>query len=61
MKPDPAIYRLALERFGLSGPEALFVDDRAENVAGAEAVGMRGHLFSDAEGLRDRLRGLGLL
>ena len=61
VKPDPAIYRLALERFGLGGPEALFVDDRAENVAGAEAVGMQGHLFRDARALRDRLRGLGLL
>ena len=54
-KPDPAIYRLALDRFGLGAGEALFVDDRAENVAGAEAAGMVGHLFVDAEGLRAEL------
>jgi 2-haloacid dehalogenase len=61
MKPDPAIYALALQRFGLKGPDAIFIDDRAENVAGAEAAGMRGHLFHDAATLRAELVGLGLL
>jgi 2-haloacid dehalogenase len=61
VKPDPAIYRLALERFGVTPESALFIDDRQENVAGAEAVGMQGHLFRDAEGLRAVLEALGLL
>jgi 2-haloacid dehalogenase len=61
MKPDPAIYRLALRRFGLAPLEALFVDDRAINVAGAEAVGMRAHLFTGAPALRTRLEAEGLL
>jgi 2-haloacid dehalogenase len=61
MKPDLAIYALALQRFGLTGPDAIFIDDRAENVAGAEAAGMRGHLFRDAETLRAELVALGLL
>jgi 2-haloacid dehalogenase len=61
LKPDPAIYYLALRRFGLKADEALFVDDRAINVDGAEAVGMRAHLFTDAEGLRTRLAAEGLL
>jgi len=61
VKPDPAIYALALRRFGLAGPDALFVDDRAENVAGAEAAGLRGHLFRDAAALRAELEELGLL
>ena len=55
LKPDPAIYYLALDRFGLQAREALFVDDRAINVEGAEAVGMHGHLFTGAEDLRRRL------
>src|SRR5579875_2047899 len=38
VKPDAAIYRLALARFGLAAGEAVFIDDRADNVAGAEAV-----------------------
>ena len=61
LKPDPAIYYLALDRFGLKPAEALFVDDRRINVEGAEAVGMRAHLFTDAESLRHRLEADGLL
>lgn len=61
VKPDPAIYRLALNRFGLAAEAALFVDDRADNIAGAEAVGLRGHLFSDAAALRRELERLDLL
>jgi FMN phosphatase YigB (HAD superfamily) len=61
MKPDPALYYRALHRFGLKPEQALFVDDRQINVEGAEAVGMRGHLFTDAAGLRARLEAEGLL
>jgi 2-haloacid dehalogenase len=61
LKPDPAIYYLALDRFCLKPSEALFVDDRLINVEGARAVGMAAHLFTDAEDLRDRLKAEGLL
>ena len=61
LKPDPAIYWLALDRFRLRPAEVLFVDDRAINVAAAEAVGMKGHLFTDAEDLRARFEAEGLL
>jgi 2-haloacid dehalogenase len=61
LKPDPALYYRALDRFRLKPAEALFVDDRAINVEGAEAVGMHGHLFTDAADLRRRLEGEGLL
>ena len=61
VKPDPAIYRLALDRFELTAGEALFVDDRADNIAGARAVGMRAHLFIGAEALRRELIEIGLL
>ncbi|WP_254605165.1 HAD family hydrolase [Sphingomonas bacterium] len=60
VKPDLAIYRLALERFGVAAATAVFVDDRADNVAGAEAAGMTGIVFTDAAALRSSLRGLGL-
>lgn len=60
-KPDAAIYRLALDRFGLKPGEALFVDDREDNVAGAEAVGIAGLLFTDAPTLRADLVRRGLL
>jgi 2-haloacid dehalogenase len=61
LKPDPAIYFLALHRFGLKPAEALFIDDREINVEGARAVGMQAHLFVDADDLRARLVREGLL
>jgi 2-haloacid dehalogenase len=61
VKPDPAIYALALERFGLAPGEAMFVDDRPENVAASEAAGLVGHVFRDADTLRAALLGLRLL
>jgi 2-haloacid dehalogenase len=61
LKPDAAIYYLALDRFRLRADEALFVDDRRINVLGAELVGMKAHLFIDAADLRARLVAEGLL
>lgn len=61
LKPDPAIYYRALDRFGLKPSEALFIDDRQINIFSAEAVGMRAHLFVDAADLRARLEAEGLL
>ena len=61
LKPDAAIYYLALDRFRLRPDEALFVDDRQINVAGAELIGMKGHLFTGADDLRARLEQEGLL
>jgi 2-haloacid dehalogenase len=61
LKPDPAIYYLALDRFGLKPAEALFIDDRLINVEGAAAVGMAAHLFAGADDLRARLAAEGLL
>jgi 2-haloacid dehalogenase len=61
VKPDPAIFALAMRRFGLQRGEALFVDDRAENIAAGEAAGLIGHVFRDADTLRGVLVELGLL
>ena len=59
-KPDQAIYRLALDRFGLDAGDALFIDDREDNIAGAESVGIAGHVFVDAETCRNWLRHKGV-
>jgi 2-haloacid dehalogenase len=61
LKPDPAIYWLALDRFRLRPADVLFVDDRQINVDAALAVGMRAHLFLDAADLGARLRAEGLI
>lgn len=45
MKPDPAIYRLALERLAVPASAAVFIDDVAANVDAAVAIGMRGLVF----------------
>ncbi len=60
-KPDPAIYHLALRRFGLSAGEAIFIDDRDDNVQAAAANGFVAHQFRDAPTLAAELRRQGLL
>jgi 2-haloacid dehalogenase len=61
VKPDPTIFRLALDRFGLAADETLFVDDKPHNVAAAQALGIHAHLFTDAPALHAELRHHGLL
>ncbi|BBB10309.1 HAD family hydrolase [Sphingopyxis sp. EG6] len=61
MKPDPAIYRLAIERFGIDPAGALFIDDVEANIAGAESVGIAGHLFGGAAMLERDLVARGYL
>ncbi|RYD55357.1 MAG: HAD family phosphatase [Sphingomonadales bacterium] len=60
-KPDPAIYHLALARFGLEPGQAVFVDDNAANVEAANALGIHGVLFTDADAFRADLGRFGLL
>ncbi len=60
-KPDPAIFHLAIARFGIDPAAALFVDDRADNVASARGCGMAGHVFADAPGLAVELGQRGLV
>jgi 2-haloacid dehalogenase len=60
-KPDRRIYEALLERHGLDAASILFVDDVAENVAAAEALGIRSIRFTDGPALRRELVGLGLL
>ncbi len=59
-KPDPEVYRRALALFGFSAHETLFTDDRAENVDGAIAAGLMGHVHAGPDALRARLAELGL-
>jgi FMN phosphatase YigB (HAD superfamily) len=48
LKPEPAIFELVLERFGLEASATLFVDDSARNVEAAAALGFVTHRFTDA-------------
>lgn len=61
MKPDPAIYALAIDRFGIDPAGALFIDDNEDNVAGAVSAGIAGHHFRDAATLEADLIARGYL
>ena len=60
-KPDPEIYAAVEDDCGIAPDCLIFADDRAENVAAAEARGWQGHLFDGPEGWAARLVALGLL
>lgn len=61
IKPDPAIYDVAIERFDIVPENTLFIDDRPENIAAAEAKKIRGHHYRDPALLLNKFNGLGLL
>ena len=56
MKPDAGIYQMALAGVGVSPAEAVFVDDTARNVEGANAVGMHGILFKQREKVIEEIK-----
>lgn len=56
LKPEEAIYKCLLERYDLQAEESLFVDDNADNVAGARNVGMKAIRFTSAEELERELK-----
>lgn len=60
-KPGQAIYKRALDILGVPASRILFIDDRAENVAAAEAVGMKGIRFTGSAQTRRDLQALGVL
>lgn len=61
MKPQPEIYRLCLERFGLRPEECFFIDDVPANIAGAARCGISGAVFQmDVPLLRRQLREAGI-
>lgn len=47
-KPDPAIFALAQQRFGVPAADLLFLDDHAANVAAARAAGWQAELWTGA-------------
>ncbi|MEM3227743.1 MAG: HAD family phosphatase [Candidatus Micrarchaeaceae archaeon] len=59
-KPDPRIYLYALRKMHVLPAESIFIDNRVENVRGAEAVGMHGILFKSAADLENKLAKLGV-
>jgi len=58
IKPDPAIYKLCLTRFGLKPEESVFVDDTAVNVEAANKLGIHGIVFQSREQVDKELAAL---
>ncbi|MBI5668965.1 MAG: HAD family phosphatase [Chloroflexi bacterium] len=52
MKPDARAYHAVLERIQRTPGEAIFIDDRPDNVEGARAVGMQGIVYTAGMDLR---------
>ena len=59
-KPDPAIYLHTCDKLGVAPGEALFLDDKPENIAAAESVGIAAIQFSTVDALREELNRRGL-
>jgi len=55
-KPDPAIYRLTLDRLGLTAAECVFVDDHPANLPPAAALGITTVLADGSQESLDQLR-----
>jgi putative hydrolase of the HAD superfamily len=60
-KPDPEIFRRALEVVGALPQHAVLVDDLIENVIAARGVGIRAYQFIDSATLLRELRADALL
>jgi putative hydrolase of the HAD superfamily len=59
-KPDPRIYRVALDVLQRDPEEVVFVDDRAENVAAAASLGIHGIRYEGSAQLAAELGRLGV-
>lgn len=60
-KPDPEMYRMFLEEYGLPAEECVFIDDTEENAVAAGKLGFETVIFTDLEDLLDKLKELGVL
>lgn len=61
VKPDPRIYHYTCEKLGVAHADALFIDDKPENVRGAEQAGLPALHFTTVEHLRADLAARGWL
>lgn len=54
-KPEPRIYEILFERYNLTPENCVFIDDRKENIEGAEKAGMTGILFENPHQMKAEL------
>jgi putative hydrolase of the HAD superfamily len=58
LKPNASIYRSVLDELGITPADMVFIDNKAENVQGAQELGITGHVFTSPGELESFLRGL---
>ncbi len=61
LKPDPRLYKVLLERYGLKAEECIFLDDNQANVDAANALGITAIRFTTIDDIRPKLTELGIL
>jgi len=60
-KPDKEIYEFVLQKENLKAEETFFVDDKAENVEAAKALGIRGYQLTNRDKLHELLQKLKII
>ncbi len=58
IKPDPRIFCILLERYGLKAEESVFIDDNPDNAEAAQALGFRAIRFNDIGQVRTEIAAL---
>jgi putative hydrolase of the HAD superfamily len=58
VKPSAEIFEHVMAELGVTPAQTIFIDNKAENVEGARALGIAGHVYTSAEDLRAYLQTL---
>lgn len=61
IKPDPAIYNILLERYGLTPSECVFIDDTEKNITSARELGFAGIVHTSYDDTSKQLADLGVV
>ncbi|MER2520832.1 MAG: HAD family phosphatase [Bdellovibrionales bacterium] len=59
-KPSPKFFTTLLDKFSVKPEQAVFIDDKSENISAAQSVGLHGIQFQNPAQLSDSLRVLGV-
>jgi putative hydrolase of the HAD superfamily len=57
VKPEPLIYESCLKKLQIPAEQVLFLDDRPENVAGAQKLGIHAFVFESFESVLAAIKG----
>jgi putative hydrolase of the HAD superfamily len=58
-KPEAEIYRHAVDGLGVEASHVLFVDDKVENIAAAEAAGLQGIIYGEHDAFQEEMKARG--